>query len=350
MARILTNKYALPDTIVKAVTHDTHKLAGDISVTTLIDAPKIRYLKRLHDYEEDVSDMLYALMGTSLHHILERANIESSRKRAFILTAETIMQKADQISKLDEGKAETLRKGANWIFQLIPVFFPEIADKYIFEITLQLQVGDKVLSGTFDVFDKETGILYDYKFCSVYNWIAPEARIKWERQTNIYAYMLKVQHGYQVNGIRIIAFFRDWNEYNFIRNKDYPDRQTKEIPIKVYEDDAVLGYIKKRMALHEKMEMGEDIECSGEERWAKADEFAVKQVGAKRAIKRFPSKVEADSWLAENKHNYEPSGGKGKLFIEVRHGQSMRCAKYCPVSKNCQQYQQELERIKKYEQ
>ena len=66
MPRILTNKYGLPNTLYDAIKYDTHKLAGDISVTTLIDAPQVRLLKKKHTYEEDVVDGLYALMGTAL--------------------------------------------------------------------------------------------------------------------------------------------------------------------------------------------------------------------------------------------------------------------------------------------
>lgn len=349
MPRILTNKFGLPDTLHKAIAYDTHKLAGDISVTTLLDAPQVRILKKKHAYEEDVVDGLYALMGTALHHILERANIDSVRKRAFITTAETIMQKADEMATSDQSAADTLRRGADWIFKLIPVLFPEIGDRYVFEITMQLQVGDKVLSGTFDLYDKETGILYDYKFCSTFQWTAPGANVKWERQTNIYAYMLKAQHGFNVTGIRIVAFFRDWNRYGFVKNKDYPDRQIKEISVKLYPPEQVFNYIVNRMELHTKAENGEVPECTGEERWANSDTFAVKQGKVKRAVRVFDNKIAADTFIIENKNSYDIPGGKGKLWIEVRVGGSRRCEEYCPVSQFCGQRKRELEKLASYE-
>ena len=348
MPRILTNKHGLPETLFKAISHDTHKLAGDISVTTLLDAPQIRILKKKHTYEEDVVDGLYALMGTALHHILERANIDNVRKRAFITTAETIMQEADRMADKDASAADTLRRGANWIFSLIPVLFPEIGDRYVFEITMQLQVGDMVLSGTFDLYDKETGVLYDYKFCSTFQWTAPGANVKWERQTNIYAYMLKNQFGYNVTAIKIVAFFRDWNRYGFVKNKDYPDRQIKEINVTVYPSEKVFEYIVKRMELHRKAENGEIPECTGEEKWANADTFAVKQGTVKRAVRVFDNKIAADTFVIENKNSYEIPGGKGKLWIEVRVGGSRRCEEYCSVAKFCEQRKRELEKIASY--
>lgn len=349
MPRTLTNKYNLPDTLYQAISYDTHKLAGDISVTTLLDAPQIRLLKRKHQYEEDVVDSLYALMGTALHHILERANIKSSRKRAFIATAETIMQEADkQAASNSTEAADTLRRGANWIFSLIPVLFPEIGDRYIYEITMQLQVGDKVLSGTFDLYDKETGVLYDYKFCSTFSWTTPESRVKWERQTNIYAHMLKSQFGYTITAIRIVAFFRDWNRYGFIKNKDYPDRQIKEISVPVYSSEDVFKYIVNRMDIHNKADNGDIPECSGEERWAKADGFAVKQGSVKRAVRVFDDKIAAETFIIENKNSYEIPGGKGKLWIEVRVGGSRRCEEFCQVAQFCEQRKRELEKIANY--
>lgn len=349
MPRILTNKFGLPNTLYDAIKYDTHKLAGDISVTTLIDAPQVRLLKKKHTYEEDVVDGLYALMGTALHHILERANIKSARKRAFITTAETIMQEAGKMATSNKEAADKLRSGANWIFSLIPIFFPEIGDRYVYEITMQLDVGGYVISGTLDLYDKQTGILYDYKFCSTFQYTSPGNNMKWGYQTNIYAYMLQEQHGFTVTAIKVVALFRDWNKYGFIKNKDYPDRQVKEINIRLLPKEDIFRYILQRVKLHRDAEEGIVPDCTGEERWATADSFAVKQGTVKRAIRVFDNKPAADTFIIENKNAYEIPGGKGKLWIEVRPGESRRCKEYCPVAQFCEQRKRELEKVKDYE-
>ena len=342
MPQILTNKFDLPQTLVAASQLDTHRVAGDISVTQILDGPRVRILKSLHTYEVDVSDNLYALMGTALHHILERANITSVRKRAFILTAETIMKNAEELSKTDPEKAAKLEAAANWIFTLVKEWFPEVSERYIFELTLRMEIGSFTVYGTFDIYDKETGTLYDYKFCSVYMWIFPENRVKWKRQTNIYAMMLRKTKGLPVNAIKLVAFFRDWNKHSLLRNKDYPDRQTKEVNIDVFNDEDILAYVQERLELHKRAEDGEDIDCTGDERWAKADEFAVKTPSAKRALRLFPSELLATGFIQENKHKYD------KSFIEFRPGDSMKCAEFCPVSKFCSQRAKELEKQAKY--
>jgi len=73
----LTNKHKLPQPVVDAVNSYEYKPhSGKISVTELIDSPRVRQLKSRHHGEmsEDVSDRLYALMGQAMHKILEESN------------------------------------------------------------------------------------------------------------------------------------------------------------------------------------------------------------------------------------------------------------------------------------
>jgi hypothetical protein len=335
MPRVLTNKFGLPDTLVRAVAYDNHVSAGTISVTELIDGPRIRILKKQYKYESDVSDNLYALMGSALHHVLERANISSVRKRAFILTAETLIRRAEEMSKEESeesaDKAAKIKAAANWLFAVIPTFFPETKERYIFEKTLTLTFGDQVLSGTFDLYDKEEEILYDYKFCSVYQYIFPESRKKWAEQANIYAYMLK-ENGFKVKKIRIVAFFRDWSHHGFMKNQDYPIRQVMEIDIQVFPTETTHSLIEKYMDAHNRAERGDIDPCSGGIRWAKTDTFAVRTPKSRRAIKVFDTRPLMEMWIEENRHLY------ANLVTEIRPGGSMRCEKYCPVSKYCTQY------------
>lgn len=336
--RILTNKNNLPDTLVKAVAYDTHKMAGSLSVTQLIDGAQVRYLKSCYDYEVDVIDSIYALLGTALHNVLERANIDSHRKRAFLLTAETLAMKAQEYTKTAPDKASMLDKGSKWLFSLIPVFFPEVNEKYIFEKTMSLDMGDHVISGTFDLYDKETGILYDYKLCSTFQWMNPSAREKWHEQLNIYAYMLQ-KEGFPVNGIRVVAFFRDWSAAGMMRSSNYPNTQIKEIHIPLWSTEQTWNLINFHLDQHRQAELGNVPQCSGKIRWATADTFAVLQHGMKRSVKNFDTHAAAQDFINKNQHKFTKN-----LSVQVRPGQSMRCQNYCPVSKFCPQYQAELKK------
>lgn len=339
MGAKLTNKYNFPQTIVDAVKIDNHRVAGNVSCSQLIDGPQVRILKRMHDYSEDVSEKLYALMGTALHGILERANMPEVRKRAFILTAETIMQEAEKMEKDNVEKATQLKAAANYIFKLVPVFFPELNSRYLFEKTMQLNFGDMDLYGTFDLYDKETGILYDYKFCSVYAWIFPESRKKWKQQMSVYASLL-VKEGYPVNGLRIMAFFRDWSDSGKLRNKDYPESQLMEIFIELRPMEEIDAFIAKRINIHREAEHGNVAECTGGDRWASSDQFAVLLTGGKKALRLFDNKDLAHSFISETQHKYAKN-----LWLQVRPGKSVRCERFCPVSSVCPQYKRELEKL-----
>jgi hypothetical protein len=337
MPAVITNKLNLPETIYKACLHDSHRVAGDISVSQLIDSPRIRILKKKHKYEEDVSDRLYMLLGTALHHILERANIDDVRKRAFILTADTLIAKAQEYQNAnEEARANQLRACAKYLQDLIPVFFPEIGNRYIFEVTLRREINGIVLYGTFDLFDTLTNTLYDYKFCSVYSYMYPESKDSWAYQTNIYAWLLKME-GYTVNKIVVVAFFRDWQESGIMRHKDYPDKQIKEIVIPIGETPKVGSWIGELLTFHKETEdTGILPLCTGQQRWAKADQWAVKTPNAKKALRVADTEGQVDSFILENKHKHP------KMYKEYRPGESVKCASFCPVAEFCDQRKEEL--------
>jgi hypothetical protein len=331
----ITNKLNLPEQIFKACLHDTHKVAGDISCSQLCENPRPILLKRTNDYEEDISTKLYALMGTALHHILERSNISNIEKRAFMTVLRVMDDKLQSVK--DEGKREGIVKVINYITRFMGAMYPEPDDRYLIEVTQRFQIGDKVLYGTPDNFDKLTGILYDYKFCSVFMYTNPESQQKWEAQTNVYAWLL-TQAGYEVKEIRIIAFFRDWSAQPFNKKKDYPDSQIKEISIAMRTPVEMLNYVNKRMDMHNKAEQTGILPlCSGKERWATSDMWAVKTRTAKKALRVDPMKEVCERFMVENDHRHEG------MFLEFRPGVSNKCEKYCAVKEFCDQYKTEKE-------
>ena len=83
-----TNASNLPKAIERAVANDPYSSKGsNISATRLIAPPRIRVLEmRNWDLlKEDVSDKIFALLGQSVHHIIERSKqrIDLSERRLF---------------------------------------------------------------------------------------------------------------------------------------------------------------------------------------------------------------------------------------------------------------------------
>lgn len=329
MASILTNKFNLPETIVKAMQYDTHKVAGDISVTQLIDAPQVRMLKRKNVVQEDASEMIWALFGTAVHHILERANIDSKRQQAFILVIDTL-RVWSEAKDIDPAKKDGIEKVGKFLFKLMREYFPELDQRYIFETTLRIEIRGKILYGTFDLYDKIEKRLKDYKVCSVWAFIYPESKKKYFAQLNTYAHMLR-NEGYEVLGIDVIMIFRDWSASQLVFKGDYPPQQIMQIELPVHPHEVMNNYLVKRMDLHIQAENGNVPECTGTERWSSASEWAALTPKLKRAIRRFDSEAAAMSFKVENQHLHKD------LYIEHRPGEDKRCDKYCPVRDFCPQ-------------
>ena len=335
MKTILTNKYNLPETLVDALSYDTHRMAGDISVTQLIDAPQIRILKRKHQLTEDVSEKLWALLGTAMHHILERANIKNVRKRAFILVGETLQDEYSRILKDEQGeegakRAEAFKKVVLWLHKTMEAMFPEIEGRYVMEMTLRYEVDGMIISGTFDIYDKVTKTLFDYKVTSVWSYMYPDSKKSWLRQMNIYALMLR-QQGYEVLEGRIVALFRDWSGQMSKIKSEYPERHIMEIPIEIHESEKIHKYIFSRVKLHQQAEQGVIPECTGDERWGESETFAWMTPGVKRAVRRLDTMAAAKAWKEENGHKHKD------LYLEMRPGSNRRCEDFCPVREVCEQ-------------
>ena len=71
----ITNKFNLPEIILnfaKSKNYDSGK--SDITVTQLIDSPRIVNLRKTHAHElsQDISEMLWMFMGTAVHQVFEK--------------------------------------------------------------------------------------------------------------------------------------------------------------------------------------------------------------------------------------------------------------------------------------
>ena len=335
----LTNKNKLPHPIMEALKYDTYKVGGDISVTTLIDAPQIRILKMRHKDEivQDASDMLWALMGTAVHHILERAHIKDHRREAFFTVIAFLKDECKKIESADmvnDKAVAGITQLMDTLKKCIIKFFPEVKDRYIWEHTLSFEYGGRILYGTFDLYDQIDCILFDYKVCGVYVYSNEEAQKKWNAQTNTYAFMLRLE-GREVKEIKIVAMFRDWSSAKAeFAARDYPKTQVCVIDIPVVPQDKMQVWVEGRMDLHIGAEKGVVPECTDKERWATANTFAIKKHGMKKAIKLFSAQQEgtAKEYVRVNNPKHD-----SKLYMETRIGEARRCEAYCVVRDFCEQ-------------
>lgn len=274
----ITNKFNLPQALVNAVSADIRKPEPmRISCTELIDSPQIRILKMRHwdEIEQDVSELLWALLGRAVHSILEQSAHENC----------------------------------------------------LVEETLTAVMDGWTVTGRPDLLDAN-GILHDWKVTSVYSFLLSEKQT-WNNQVNVYANLYQ-RHGFEVKEAYINAILRDWHKS---RGGDYPERPFYEKKVELLDNVLVTDYIRGRLNLHWQAEHhGELDDCTTEERWARCDTWAVMKKGKKRADRVFNTEKDCNRYL-EN----ALLGGQ-TYTIQHRPGENIRCEKYCVVKQFCNQY------------
>ena len=282
----VTNKHNVPETLMTLATREYYsKGASQYSVTELMSPPRIRRLrdKYIDKIEQDVSDMLWSLLGSALHVVMERS----------------------------------------------------ITEGYIMEERLFVNVDDVTISGQIDL-QKETPDGYeiiDYKFTSA--WAVMQDKIEWEQQLNVYKWLVESTTHRKVSRLQICALIRDFSRHE--RKEGYPSAPVHMVDIPMWSHEKAQKYVEVRLSMHREAKMhadfGEDLQpCSDEERWQRETIYAVKREGRKTAIKLFKSIEEANE-LAE----------KEKGYVETRKGEPVRCTgNYCGVAQWCDQYQRAL--------
>ena len=289
-----TNKHDIPKEIIRAIENDQYTRGNsDISVTGLLQPPRIRLLEREHhdDIVLDYSDETWKILGQAVHAILERAN--------------------------------------------------ENYDDTITEQRLFADIEGWTVSGQTDSLAVHDKILKDYKVTSVWTVVnaLKEGKSDWEKQLNCYAYLYKHNTGETINQLNIIAIARDWNRRELQRRGgDYPKSSIITIDIPLWSEQEQLQFFKDRVSFHRSSEFKHSMDgelplCSDEDRWKREDTFRVIKKGRKRAIRVLPSLKEAEEFLGSNEDG---------LSIEISKGESIRCGAYCNVAQFCNQYKEEL--------
>ena len=289
----ITNNYKLPQSFVDFARNDKYsKGNADISVTTLIDSPRVRLMRDHYASKRvvDVVDMVWPLFGTAVHQVLE--------------------------STQEEG--------------------------VVLEERLFSTVNDWILSGAVDhqkVTDSSIEIT-DYKVTSV--WSVIHGKIDWERQLNVYAYLAQRQKGRKVTSLQICAILRDWNRRDAQRKPDYPQAPVVLVDVPLWDEEKRINYVHERVQIHQDAQLNYDLaehfpNCSDDEVWRRTDAWAVKKKGLKRAMRVFYNEEEANNFAKAQ------GGIQGvPMEIEYRAGESVRCnGNYCGVADFCSQFKGE---------
>jgi len=282
----VTNVHGVPEPLVTLAKREYYsKGKAQYSVTEIMSPPKIRRLREKHNDEmtQDASDMLWSLLGSALHVVMERGETPG----------------------------------------------------WIMEERIFAEVDGVTISGAIDLQEETPGgiVIHDYKFTSA--WSVMKEKEEWTQQLNIYKWLVETVKRKKVVGLKICALVRDFSRHD--RREDYPASPICVVDVPMWDSVKTETYIRERLDMHREAKLAADFgeplqNCSDEERWMSETTFAVKRDGRKTAIRVFKTLDEANELAT-----------KEKGYVETRLGEARRCAgDYCGVARWCEQYQGEL--------
>ena len=289
-----TNKHKLPKLLEEALVANTHDISqtdqSKISITSLIEPPRIRQLKIRHwnEIEEDVSENIWRVFGGAIHQVLALAGQKGNR---------------------------------------------------LMEERLSEWIGVKEITGRFDCYEEgEHKTLQDIKVTSVWNIIFKSSQKNWENQLNCYCYLMR-KAGFEPDWLQIVAILRDWTSSKAKKDPKYPQIPVAIIPVEIWSIEKQRAYIGERVALHiQAEELTDDKlpECTPEEKWQDKTTWAVYKGKNKTATKVCPSEENAQKFMADYNVQYP----KAILRLEKREGMARRCGEYCNMNEFCNCYQE----------
>jgi hypothetical protein len=283
---IITNKHGVPEPLVTLASKEYYsKGASQYSVTEIMSPPKIKRLREQYNdqIKQDVADMLWNLLGSALHVVMERG----------------------------------------------------VTDGWTMEERLYKEVDGVTVSGAIDIQQEtpEGVVIIDYKFTSA--WAVMQEKEEWQQQLNVYKWLVETVKRKKVVGLKICALVRDFNRHE--TKEGYPKASIEMVDIPMWDSVKTEAYVRERLNLHRDAKVSADFgdelpACSDTDRWQSETIYAVKREGRKTAIRLFKTIEEANE-LAE----------KEKGYVETRLGEPKRCTgNYCGVAEWCEQYQGEI--------
>lgn len=278
---------------------ERYSKSGDYSVTDLINPPRVVHLKKRYGHKVGVNleTGISSMLGTAVHEYFEK-------------------------------------------------YLDMWCDKYDYDgYDLEAQIkrefevgGDKVtVSGRYDI--REGSALYDLKSIKVWKLIFDPNLDEFHEQQNLYSYLLYLD-GIELDTINIVALYKDWQEGNALRDRNYPRHQMMEYGLTHWSREDQEALLMDRLTTLHAHRNASDEElpiCSRDERWERHQGGAtihyaiLKNRKAKRA-----TKVIKEGTLDEAIEVARGMKGMTKAsVIEVRYAIPKRCVKYCDINEYC---------------
>lgn len=285
----ITNVHNVPQPLVTLASKEYYSKGGsNYSVTELMSPPRVQRLREINRelMVTDVANMLWPMLGSALHVVMERGDTEGWKSEERIFT----------------------------------------------------EVDGVTISGAIDLQEitPDGIILHDYKFTSA--WAVMNDKVEWEQQLNVYKWLVEREKKIPVKGLRICALIRDFNRHE--TKEGYPEAPIHMVDINMWDAVKAESYVRERLESHRNAKVSADFgealpQCSPQDRWMSESTYAVKRDGRKTAIRVFKNIEEANELAI-----------KEKGYVEERKAEPKRCTNdYCGVAQWCDQYQAELNAV-----
>ncbi len=275
----ITNIYNLPGQLVRFASSNVELKENEYRATSLLKGVKEIILEKRHgdSVSVDVSDMAYKFFGSAVHLLLENQTVEEGQQK---------------------------------------------------EQRIEIKVGDYILSGRFDLYDQNKGLVVDYKTTSCSKFLRNDFE-DYRKQLLIYAYMLK-SLGFPVYKGEVVLFLKDFSKTKQLKNQEYPKHPIQKVEFSFSNND--FSFIErfifnrfKDIDIYKYMPDDAIPECSMNFRFNEGVKFAVKTFGRRTPVKVFTTRTEAARFIRENKGDY----------IEAIEGEDKKCRDYCAVRDFC---------------
>lgn len=364
--QLTTMKYSnvrgLPAPIATAINNSEYQhVKGALSARKLMDSPQIYHLKRQHQIDTDVSDVMWSLIHRGMMQVIENSSPTAGVYRA----AQTLFRAINQKMLIEKSKSpsnpevEQMQQTMDAIVSFANKYFSIGNEDWLLQYTLKANISgyftqenehglggerievEKDIFDTIDMFDRTTGTLWLVRLCSTSMAYKPQYRARWELEASVQSYILECNDIY-VKQANMLMVFKDYSEAKRRTNIKYPSGPTISIPLNRVDNVELAAVLRERIGLHAKAEQTGEFECSESDRWATAPEYKVVDPNSKmRPVKAagFATPEQAAAWIKQN--FFIAKNG----VIEYFPGESTRCQGYCPVADVCHQWAKEKKEI-----
>jgi len=302
MPEHIVNKQNLSQCWMDAAANDPYeKGESDYSITGLAQPAQQAQLMARNEYNVDVTDQVWSILGTAVHAILERMG---GKEKGIITEQRIFMNMNHEHKKL-------------------------------------------IISGAIDRAEKidgtEAHCIKDFKITKVWA-VTHGVKADWLMQGNCYKILLE-SIGIKVEKIQIECLLKDWNVRDLVINRKkgafYPECQIHVVDVPLLPAKEVFAYLQDRIAIHEKasqLPSWELPECTEEERWCRDSKYVVRKIGSDRALPKagnFETMADAEEFKEARKDSED-------CEAVFRPGASKRCESFCPVNHLCHQYNSKI--------